>query len=105
MSPVNVMFLSPHFRLPEIWGWLILCSAVWLVSQIDRLLIHAQEVGWGLFGLSVSEIRERLRADVVAAHAEIFLINGDINSNLYTSTRAMHSSIIGLLQVCLLPGD
>ena len=61
--------------------------------------ILVQEVGWGLFGLGVNEIRERLRADVVAAHAEIFLINGDINSNLYTSTRAMHSSIIGLLQV------
>jgi hypothetical protein len=58
-----------------------------------------QEVAWGLFGLSVEEMRERLRADLVAAHAEIFLINGDINSNLYTSTRAMHSAIIGLLQV------
>lgn len=56
---------------------------------------------WGLIGLSVLEIRNRLRADVIAAHAEIFLINGDINSNLYTSSRAMHSAIIGLLQVCV----
>ena len=48
--------------------------------------------------MSVAEMRERLRADLVAAHAEIFLINGDINSNLYTSSRAMHSAIIGLLQ-------
>ena len=56
-------------------------------------------MAWGLFGLSVEEVRERLRGDLVAAHAETFLINGDINSNLYTSTRAMHSAIIGLLQV------
>lgn len=44
-------------------------------------------------------MRQILRADVVAAQAEIFLVNGDINSNLYTSTRAMHSAILGLLQV------
>lgn len=37
--------------------------------------------------------------EVVNAQAEIFLINGDMNSNLYTSSRAMHSAIIGLLQV------
>lgn len=47
-------------------------------------------------------MRQRLRADLVAAQAEIFLVNGDINSNLYTSTRAMHSAIIGLLQVASL---
>lgn len=58
-----------------------------------------QEPRWGLLGLTVPEMRDRLRADLVAAHAEIFLINGDINSNLYTSSRAMHSAIIGLLQV------
>lgn len=62
-----------------------------------------QEVAWGLFGLSVEEVRERLRGDLVAAHAETFLVSGDINSNLYTSTRAMHSAIIGLLQVAELP--
>ena len=58
-----------------------------------------QAPAWGLLGLSVQEMRQRLRADLVAAQAEIFLVNGDINSNLYTSTRAMHSAIIGLLQV------
>lgn len=40
----------------------------------------------------------RLRPDLVTQHAEIFLINGDMNSNLYTSSRAMHSAILGLLQ-------
>ncbi len=43
-------------------------------------------------------MRARLRPDLVAQHAEIFLINGDMNSNLYTSSRAMHSAILGLLQ-------
>lgn len=43
-------------------------------------------------------MRSRLRRDLIAQHAEIFLINGDMNSNLYTSSRAMHSSILGLLQ-------
>ena len=55
---------------------------------------------WGLFGLSVDEIRGTLPRDLVAAQAEMFLANGDMNSNLYTSSRAMHSAIIGLLQVC-----
>ncbi|KAK9827235.1 hypothetical protein WJX81_000601 [Elliptochloris bilobata] len=53
---------------------------------------------WGLFGLSVDEVRARLRSDLVAAHAEVFLINGDMNSALYTSSRAMHSAVLGLLQ-------
>ena len=44
------------------------------------------------------QVRARLRPDLVVQHAEIFLINGDMNSNLYTSSRAMHSSILGLLQ-------
>ena len=43
-------------------------------------------------------MRARLRPDLVAQHAEVFLINGDMNSNLYTSSRAMHSAILGLLQ-------
>ena len=45
-----------------------------------------------------SQVRARLRPDLVTQHAEIFLINGDMNSNLYTSSRAMHSSILSLLQ-------
>ena len=46
----------------------------------------------------VGQVRARLRPDLVAQHAEVFLINGDMNSNLYTSSRAMHSAILGLLQ-------
>ncbi len=34
----------------------------------------------------------------MAAHAEMFLISGDLNSALYTSSRAMHSGVLGLLQ-------
>ena len=45
-----------------------------------------------------AQVRARLRPDLVTQHAEIFLINGDMNSNLYTSSRAMHSSILSLLQ-------
>ena len=45
-----------------------------------------------------AQVRARLRPDLVAQHAEAFLINGDMNSNLYTSSRAMHSAILGLLQ-------
>lgn len=47
-------------------------------------------------------MRARLRSDLVAAHAEAFLISGDMNSALYTSSRAMHSSVLGLLQVGLI---
>ena len=42
-------------------------------------------------------MRARLRPDLVAQHAEAFLTNGDMNSNLYTSSRAMHSAVLGLL--------
>ena len=55
--------------------------------------------GWGLLGLGVDDVRMRLLPDVVAEQAEMFLINGDMQSNLYTSSRAMHSAILGLLQV------
>ena len=55
---------------------------------------------WGAFSSSVDHIRSLLPADAVAAQAEMFLVNGDLNSHLYTSSRAMHSSIISLLQVC-----
>ena len=55
--------------------------------------------GWGLLGLGVDDVRVRLLPDVVAEQAEMFLINGDMQSNLYTSSRAMHSAILGLLQV------
>lgn len=44
------------------------------------------------------QVRARVRPDLIAQHAEVFLINGDMNSNLYTSSRAMHSAILGLLQ-------
>ena len=44
------------------------------------------------------QVRARLRSDLVAAHAEVFLISGDLNSALYTSSRAMHSAVLGLLQ-------
>lgn len=59
---------------------------------------HHQKAGWGLLGLGVDDVRVRLLPDVVAEQAEMFLINGDMQSNLYTSSRAMHSAILGLLQ-------
>ena len=58
-------------------------------------------MGWGLLGLGVDDVRVRLLPDVVAEQAEMFLINGDMQSNLYTSSRAMHSAILGLLQVSI----
>ncbi|KAL3148494.1 hypothetical protein ABBQ38_013936 [Trebouxia sp. C0009 RCD-2024] len=59
---------------------------------------HQQKADWGLLGLGVDDVRVRLLPDVVAEQAEMFLINGDMQSNLYTSSRAMHSAILGLLQ-------
>lgn len=59
------------------------------------------QAGWGLLGFGVDDVRMRLLPDVVAEQAEMFLINGDMQSNLYTSSRAMHSAILGLLQVVL----
>ena len=63
------------------------------------LFICTLQAAWGLFGLDPDEVRARLLPDVVAEQAEMFLINGDMQSNLYTSSRAMHSAILGLLQV------
>ncbi|KAK9864967.1 hypothetical protein WJX84_007279 [Apatococcus fuscideae] len=53
---------------------------------------------WGLLGSGVNEVRARMLPELVAGMAEIFLINGDLNSSLYTSSKAMHSAILGLLQ-------
>lgn len=53
---------------------------------------------WGLFGCSVDQVKARLLPDLIAEHAEIFMINGDMQSNLYTASRAMHSHILNLLQ-------
>ncbi len=52
----------------------------------------------GRSALRLGQVRARLRSDLVAAHAEMFLISGDLNSALYTSSRAMHSAVLGLLQ-------
>lgn len=67
-------------------------------AQAQRTSAQQQKVGWGLLGLGVDDVRVRLLPDVVAEQAEMFLINGDMQSNLYTSSRAMHSAILGLLQ-------
>ncbi len=53
---------------------------------------------WGLFGCSVDQVKARVLPDLIAEHAEIFMINGDMQSNLYTASRAMHSHILNLLQ-------
>eukprot|EP00891_Asterochloris_glomerata_P005930 jgi/Astpho2/5930/Aster-02418 len=64
----------------------------------DATASTSGRAAWGLFGLDPDEVRARLLPDVVAEQAEMFLINGDMQSNLYTSSRAMHSAILGLLQ-------
>ena len=46
----------------------------------------------------MDEVKARLLPELVAEHAEMFMINGDMQSNLYTASRAMHSHILGLLQ-------
>lgn len=68
-------------------------------SIVRWLHVASLQAGWGLLGLGVDDVRVRLLPDVVAEQAEMFLINGDMQSNLYTSSRAMHSAILGLLQV------
>ena len=74
----------------------------WSCSSSNQGGGGVMQVGWGLLGLGVDDVRVRLLPDVVAEQAEMFLINGDMQSNLYTSSRAMHSAILGLLQVSLI---
>lgn len=38
-----------------------------------------------------------MRQDILAGLAEMFLVNGDLQAMFYTGSRAMHSSILGLL--------
>lgn len=62
--------------------------------------LHRMSADYGCSRACVrGQVRARLRSDLVAAHAEVFLISGDLNSALYTSSRAMHSAVLGLLQV------
>ena len=77
------------------------CIAATVVrhSSCSDELRQTLQADWGLLGLGVDDVRVRLLPDVVAEQAEMFLINGDMQSNLYTSSRAMHSAILGLLQV------
>lgn len=80
----------------------MLICLCWSCSSSNQGIESVMQVGWGLLGLGVDDVRVRLLPDVVAEQAEMFLINGDMQSNLYTSSRAMHSAILGLLQVSLI---
>ena len=78
------------------------CIAARVYEGAASCSVEPQQIlqaDWGLLGLGVDDVRVRLLPDVVAEQAEMFLINGDMQSNLYTSSRAMHSAILGLLQV------
>lgn len=47
--------------------------------------------------MSVAGVRRLVRQDILAALAELFLVNGDLQAMFYTGSRAMHSGILGLL--------
>ena len=52
------------------------------------------QVQWYAFGLRLPELTAALSDDVIAGLAELFVLNGDVCSLLYTSSIAMHSDKI-----------
>ena len=71
------------------------------IAGYSQPVAEATGQQWGLLGSGVNDVRARMLPELVAGMAEIFLINGDLNSSLYTSSKAMHSAILGLLQVSI----
>mmetsp|Transcript_31095 Transcript_31095/g.60034 ORF Transcript_31095/g.60034 Transcript_31095/m.60034 type:complete len:1094 (+) Transcript_31095:912-4193(+) len=52
---------------------------------------------FGMLGCSVDDIRRCLMTNSLAALADLFLMNGDIHAGLYTGSKAMHTSMMHLL--------
>ena len=99
MVPFAFLYAPQKVLWPRVSRDIYCKKLVWgLLCAVDPICTDSLRPwgGWGGGG----QVRAVLVPDLVNAQAEIFLINGDMNSNLYTSSRAMHSSIIGLLQVC-----
>ena len=46
---------------------------------------------------SGAQVKAQLLPEVISAHAELFMINGDLQAKFYTASRAMHSQCIFLL--------
>lgn len=68
-------------------------------SDIDVSSMEmSQTPEWGLFGWTVEQVKAQMLPEVVSTHAELFLINGDLQAMFYTASRAMHSQLINLLE-------
>lgn len=52
---------------------------------------------WVFFSYSLSDIQQRLYPSVIHDFVEMFRKHGDINSELYTGSAAMHSHILGIV--------
>lgn len=56
-----------------------------------------QQESFGAFGRSVESLRASLLPGSAAALAELFAASGDLHAALYTGSRALHSSMMALL--------
>ena len=44
------------------------------------------------------QVKAQMLPEVISTHAELFMINGDLQAMFYTASRAMHSQSINLLE-------
>ncbi|KAJ4456433.1 putative Synaptojanin; N-terminal [Paratrimastix pyriformis] len=73
------------------------CS-IQLLAEQCRVLCHGlpglPNEPWAAFALNLDEIQKMLPSNVLAALAEIYVQTGDINSELYTSSPAIHTHLM-----------
>lgn len=53
---------------------------------------------WKFFSYSLKDVKTRLNPTVIHEHVAIFRRHGDIHSELYTGSPAMHSHILGIVK-------
>ena len=66
-------------------------------AATPRAAAEQQQASFGAFGRSVESLRASLLPGAAAALAELFAASGDLHAALYTGSRALHSSMMALL--------
>lgn len=58
---------------------------------------ESDDQDWKLFSFTLNDVRNRLYPDAVADYVSLFKRHGDVHSELYTGSPAMHSHVLSLI--------
>jgi len=67
------------------------------VYSVDKKSQELKDAPWSFFLLKLDDIRMRLFPDVIYNYVTMFKKHGDVHSELYTGSAAMHSHILGIV--------